>query len=1726
MSAIGRKQGRSGPLRNARGYTLVEMMIALGVAVVVGMGLYQVFRATQRSSVGQRLRNDVQSGCTAAMEQMKSELALGGYRAIDPASPITNAAAGSITFEYWDDQAEPVAGRNNNIRVVYRRATTVESGGGPQGIKPGDLVREIYRYSTPAGPFDATPTKQVLVDNVLALGFTYMQSDNTTWDGISLGAIKTIRPTLTCESSRPDPSTDKMLRITLTGEVRARNVGVSATPKDTTPPATPGGVVAWDEGRCGQLQLRWYGNTDTDLEGYVIYSGLAAGAYTKRTRITRPPQSAANTKEFQTLTGLTSAKSTDLPASQPMHYIAIQAFDKAGNVSPTFSTPVYGNPTGSRRSEPGTAAESDTTIHPLLPAAPVLTAAPTPGPTDSSITLTWTPPAVSGLVGYRLYRGETPGFTVNDAPGTGNRIANETQLGADQLSWVDDDSKPLPGGGLSGCKPYYYKICAVICDTSLIASYGTAQFSEATATPTDNEKPPAPKLTAAPGWQRIILNLTNPARTGMDATPDFDYTQIFFSTIAVLTMDAGGNVLDGGAPARLIPDPISTDKGTFRQDGATGGTINFDDETLVLPSGGLASPTLTAGTYYFLAVAHDLCGNISLKEAQAEAKADQCNDCDGVSAGQDKCVDAPYPPLNVRVDTSIAGNGCFGATWIAWDFPDSYIIDHPDFKAFRILRRELTGASTTFDDSVAPIKVVSDGWTAKTILDGDCQDGLVYSYRVEAYDCYYFEWVFSGAFSTGNDPANNISAAKFPAAPFGTPPYLTVDLNGVSLGAPVHDTSVPVLTGRISGPDGILGNPDDTGDFLHDKITFGIRNTSRAAAANRLRLDGLTAASIWDNTNAFLQKLDVGDNATSPITAAFDQPDATLNHGSTGSVITFTTRPPLDPLDDKIPVQTGFMNSDRSRDRNSDMRTNWIDYTFAYSNPSTGAETCTARSTYYTPLGPYIYGVSQDKPFFGTLAWAVHGEEGGNFIDAVTVPGGVDVTVFAEVLEDSGASILPNNVRLYSYVDTVKAHTSEPPLSLFTSVPMTRGLGNQWFATIPATSDANVWYHIIAQDTQGNFDRDPEPWAGSYQYFQQAPNFCETIPNPPTLTNLTVSGGSVILTWTEPTTNATPAGSTYNDAKGYKLYRNRNDGTGWVLHFFHDPTTKLFPVGTTTYTDGGVFALDTLRYDYRLTALDLCSPTPNESAPSNVLTEDVENNCSNTPSPPVIMLGTSSDVGGSVTLTWSKPTTNAPPSIVPLTDLAGYEVWRQRNTEPLVIVPASPGTTCGTITNPNTLTCTDFGPTSSGIRNNVFKYFVKAFDSCTTRNISAGSDVFTENESNNPCLDTPSAPAILTGPGGSTSSSSGVLLKWSAPTVNNEVLPIAPTTYGDPGGYRVERCATGCTSDANWTQIGSTDSVTLAFSDVPANIGEVAYQYRVKAFDTCALPGPNVSLPSTPFFESFVGACGTIPQPAVIITAGAGTSSFSKDGVILNWNAPTANATPAGQPFSDPGGYRVYRRQQTSAGPPAAFTAWTNIAELTSPSYLGSGPFTYTDTTIADTPTITNIGDPAKQYSYHVAAIDNCSCPPTPPAPFACPNESGVSNIFTETYTDACALLTTPAAPSALTATKVGGCTGGSAATAMDLAWSASAGAPSGYRVYGISCTNGTSCTGTPNIRLNTTDPLTVRTLRHSIPPTKMNSVQWRYGVKAVNNSAGCTDSNKWKESAFSNFVIDECLLP
>lgn len=1629
---------RATALRSEHGYSLIEMMIAAGAAAVIGVGLYAIFNANVQSSVARRQRNEVQTNCTFALDQIKSELSRAGFRATHPTAPITAAASNSITFEYWDDNAttDPPfsAPFDNHTRVTYRMATVAES----PNIKPGDLVREFRRFKTgPGGGYDdATMQKQVILNNVRSLGFSYMQSGNSLWTlddsdpteapDYNFGKIRTIQTALICESRDEDPILKKKTAVALTAEVRARNVGIASMATDNTPPAAPTGLVAWDPGTCGTLQLRWNSNTEADLDGYMIFYGLSPGAYSRRVRIERPPSTAGH-YEYFALTGLTSNK-VGPPAAPAQYYIALQAFDKSGNLSYAYSPEATGNPVVSTQTESAVATNgSDTAIDPQLPSAPTsFSGMPTPG-VHQSISLSWTAPAATELVGFRIYRGTSPTFTPDNTPVTGNLIASETHLPAEATSYADTGTS-LPEGHLIGCLTYYYKISAVLCDPSLVASYTAAQFATASAAPTDGTAPVAPVITAKAGYRRIIIALTNPVLTGDPALqqidPDWVRTELYWSP------DPG--LMSGTVPpTTLIPQNggiFTPNPPTYN--GGFWGTINFND-TNSPPS---AVPNLTPDTtYYMMAIAYDRCNNQSNRTLSSVAKGTQCGDClDDFGAPDPVCYGAPPTPSGLTVQ------GCYGVANLSWNPIDDMV--NRDFQGFRVLRRE--GASWVGGTNEVSLTGNYPAWIT-SLSDTGIQEGQTYSYRVMATDCYYENHAEHPADpwpEPGNNPADNYSEAF---------------LANIAPGRPILDSTKPQVVS------GALGATPPW--FYHNPVTFWMKNTGKA----QLTLKSLSVN--WDTPDTFLQKIVVGDGNTTPVTTGFDDATNPLTHGYAGSTVTFDPTQ-LDPLDAQIPLENTFLGADRGVTATTDMRAATLEYALTFQNTSTGTDGCSSTSRPYAPLGPYIYSVYQDKPYIGTLGWPVPGEDGVNFMSAVVVPGSAAVNIYADILDASGVGIDPGQVRLYYFVDPSKTLMSAPPVTgtfpstlNYTLTFMTHVGGDQWVGTIPAHDDANIWYFIVARDTQGNFDRNPEPWAGALQYYQMPPNDCTTIPNPPTLSG-TADASQVVLTWLAPTTNATPAGVEYLDAMGYAVWRQKNGGTPVKLATIASPATL-------TYSDTSVATdIQSAIYSYYVTALDRCTPTANASAPSASFTEQIENDCSNRPNPPHLS-GTSSSVGGSVTLTWTVPTMNAPPSVAPLTDLAGYEIWRQRNTAGWLLH--------ATIASPATLTYTDSSPTSNGIRTNIFEYYVKAYDSCTpTRNFSDGSTIYRESETWTPCDAAPNPPTGLAG----SASAAGVTLTWVAPTQSTDGLD-----YLDAAGYAIERSGDG---GGTWVQIGSTNSTTLTYTDTDpallADIGTVSYSYRVRAVDVC----PLMSAPSSPAYtENYSGPCASIPSPPAI----SGNSLAS--GVNLNWVAPTTNATPAGLAYTDPGGYRVYRRRTTTG-------SWVKLG-----ADLPVSTTTYLDTSI-----ITDIG--TVDYYYYVSAIDTCA--PTPNESAAPPT----AGVYNENYTDPCAGLTVPGIPLTLTAA-ASSCTANGGKVTLN--WSAPGGvAPDGYRVYGCTCT-GTSpaCACTPATLISTPDPLTVRTYVHT-PGGKLNAVRWRYGVKSVNKGS-CTNSTLWQLSPLSNIEWDRC---
>lgn len=1272
MSAKRLVNGRPVPQCSQAGYSLIEMIIALGMAVIVGAGLFAVYNAQQSASRKQRGFIALQTECNLVMDQVKQELLLAGYRGDETTAVKTFAAAdaGAVTFEYFDDKAkfndaspsEPSFDSGVPWDSQYSEHTQVR-----YVLNGSSLERKIKRWHRATSTYLAEGT-QVLADNIQLLAFKYDRGDNTTIalpvSSADLDAIRNIKVDLACQSPKIDPVSGKRLQVALTASVAPRNIGLEANPKDTTAPGVPAELVAWDLGTCGSLRLRWKANTEADLEGYTIFYGLSSGAYSKRARLNRGPGTAGQF-EYYTLTDLTAttyAAANATPPTPAEYHIVITAFDKSGNQS-GYSAEVA-NAAQSVTAEPANdafgSAASDTVINPAAPPDPSpFTATPPPLPAQNSLALAWaTPtPAVEGLLGYLLFRDESSAdFTpVGTAKGQGNCIADPGELGPAAVSYLDT--------GLVGCRTYYYKLVAVHCDTTLpVGSRG----AKASGAPLDTTPPATPLIVARSGYGRIILSLQN----GTDA--DFDFTRVSFNrglpganNFPVLQAD--GTVTNGTPIPDAFPWPGTRGSGVYDNPGTQPG-INFNNEDDGNPANLVAGLDLNS-EYYFLAVSYDFCGNPTPPVTEAKTAGVQCSDCEAGLLCQ-----GPPPTPGV-----IAATGCFGTDGIniSWTYP--YLSDtdltgqYRDLAGFHVWRREgdTWGLNVNDPDSWGPGGAVElTGGTPiwfTNFQDAGAvypapEDGKTYSYLVQATDCYWeqhhgkaesdwpdplnspednstsyfrnnlylgrpvFESFFGAPYARfeGLAPAGSLvnivvrsllySAEQFPveagmrtisigteqfACASATPATGPLGLSyftGCTRGAnatlvgphPVGSTVTPVSSPPpVDAITGVLSSDNAVTRFRHNLVNLRLKNTAAGT------LNPQTVTATWQNANARLQLVSLGDGNTTPAQGPY------AGDSVSGAPFSLTSAS-LAAQDEEIPLVLAFRKPDTTVDASTNMRSDLLNVSLAWTNPSMDATACTAALESRTvPPGPIVSRVTLSQPSAGTIAQAIPGNAASpTQPNSIIVPGTVSVDVYAEVLDTSLAGL--SSVKLYYKVDN---SATPPPVagsypefsgSGYNAIDMEYVAGNEWRTPVDDPIEPNegsgVWFFVVAVDNNGDFDREPEIDRGAFEYYQQLADVCNNFPKPPSLVGDDTSG-YVTLTITDDPNNTD--GSPRSDFNGYKVFRSV-DGGAWTLW-------RTLLLGTSSTVDTSA-DLATRSYAYYATSLDTCVPA-NVSTASRVFAE-------------------------------------------------------------------------------------------------------------------------------------------------------------------------------------------------------------------------------------------------------------------------------------------------------------------------------------------------------------------------------------------------------------------------------------------------------------------------------------------------------------------------------------------
>lgn len=220
-----RRQGNIPPfMAGSSGFSLIELMIALAVGMVVLAAIYGVFTLQQRTFSNQDRLVEMQQSARAAIDMMVRELRMAGFNPTGMTGTdkprILSATANSIRFTFDINATGHTWGSNEDVQ--YYLYTPVSDG-----------IQKLGR-ATAGGT-------QPLAENIQNLSFTYTLSDGTQTTAptsAQLAEITDILITLTARTSQVDPTTGQYRTLTVTAQVKPRNLQLSSPAGTSTTTTT------------------------------------------------------------------------------------------------------------------------------------------------------------------------------------------------------------------------------------------------------------------------------------------------------------------------------------------------------------------------------------------------------------------------------------------------------------------------------------------------------------------------------------------------------------------------------------------------------------------------------------------------------------------------------------------------------------------------------------------------------------------------------------------------------------------------------------------------------------------------------------------------------------------------------------------------------------------------------------------------------------------------------------------------------------------------------------------------------------------------------------------------------------------------------------------------------------------------------------------------------------------------------------------------------------------------------------------------------------------------------------------------------------------------------------------------------------------------------------------------------------------------------------------------
>jgi type IV pilus assembly protein PilW len=206
-----------------KGFTLIELMIAMAVGLVLLAAVYSVFLVQNKELRNQEQITEMQQNARMAMEMMSRDLMMAGYGP----STLTRCTGTTPTTKPASSPYSCLGIVVANINFVSLSADL--NGNGVLTDAGENLTYDRYESPTGSGNYalgrTSNGTKNPVVDNVSALTFTYYKADGTVTDDLSL--IRNIKISITTRTANVDPSTGNYREFTLASTVTPRNLMLS-----------------------------------------------------------------------------------------------------------------------------------------------------------------------------------------------------------------------------------------------------------------------------------------------------------------------------------------------------------------------------------------------------------------------------------------------------------------------------------------------------------------------------------------------------------------------------------------------------------------------------------------------------------------------------------------------------------------------------------------------------------------------------------------------------------------------------------------------------------------------------------------------------------------------------------------------------------------------------------------------------------------------------------------------------------------------------------------------------------------------------------------------------------------------------------------------------------------------------------------------------------------------------------------------------------------------------------------------------------------------------------------------------------------------------------------------------------------------------------------------------------------------------------------------------------